>query len=421
MFSKSNFTYLASTTIIVLWWLTAFKNPVATEPFYYNSEALKNQARPKEELNFKSIDSFSLSRTEIKQAIDGDITVMGKLISEWDIEAEILEYKGYDNVKRLDRQDFIRSQIMTKTLCKADPSEIEIIRFQQRQRVVIDNTGHPLDLSLPYHKFLPQTYLSAGILMALIDPSQIVALPKGLRNQTSIYPEKTTSQIDTDIDSFHCERISLTAPDIAIVAQYYSHPSTLQALSSQGIEMFCMGNICDIKDVKKSISDLGQICNRPLKSELMNIFIEAALNAIDNKRLTIEDSIDLASVLIVNHHTQYSLPGTKTLTFSLMKRMGIPVNSTLFNGSIDDHAWSVPLQEEKIIGMNPKHLLIITLPNESILDYFYQTELFDHIDASKNRNVTILDEQVQQSPSQYIVLAYYDINQALFNLDEHSH
>jgi len=403
--------------MIAFWWLIAFKNPVGTEPLSFDYELIENQIPIKEPLCCNSLFTLALNRDEIKLALDGDVSMMGKLISKWDLEAEILEYQGVDHVKRLDRQDFLRSQIITKTLQFGDSHTINELRMLQRQHIVVDSTGHPLNLTIHYNKFLPQTYLAAGVLISLLDPHQIVALPKGFRKQESIYPVEFTKKILLDIDSFQSEKIYLSSPDLAIVAQYYSHPSTLQTLKSQGIEMFCMGNISDIDDVKKSINDLGQICNRPLKSDLLNLFIEAALSAIDNKRLIANTDIDLNDVLIVNHHTQYSLPASKTLTYSLMKRMGIRINPSMIDDSSIDHEWAIPLREEKIIGMNPKHLLIITSPHKASLDYFYQTELFNHIDASKKRCVTILDVQLQQSPSQYIVLAYYDLNAALVNLN----
>ncbi len=413
MLSKNSLTYFLSIFAIAIWWLAAFKNPVATETLNLNSP---HETTVKKSIDYKTDHLLKLDREEICKALNGDVVLMGSLIAQWELDSEILEYHGLANVKRLDRDDYLKSQLLSKTLLKYDESTLDVIREKYSESPVIDSMHRPFDCHVGRYRFLPQTFVSAGILLALVDVEQIVALPKGLRRHKHIYPTELTDQVDTDIDSFHTEKIFMCDPDLAFVAQHYSHPGTLDALNDQGIEMFSLDNIESVTDIQKFIRSIGHLCHRPLKADLLSIFIDSALNAIDNKRLIANKSLNMSSVMVVNYHTHYSLPGTKTLTSQLLKRMGINQPHSL--ELTGEYEWSVPIQEEKIIQQNPEHLLIITLAGESNLDYFYQTNLSRFTSAGKLQQIRVLDDNAQQTLSQHIVLAYYDLNHALVDLYE---
>lgn len=413
MLSKYNYT--ASIVFISFWWLIALKTPVATQPNLPMENIDKNIVT--EDSNFFPFSEvLNLDRSEIKKALDGDISLMKQLICTWDIESEFLEQQGIKQIKRIPRKDFIKSQILAKILTTSNPETLDKFQEDIRKKLIIDFLGNPLDLNNKTDKLLPQTYLSAGILMSIVDHKQIIALPKGMRNQKKIYSETIMNQIEMDLDHYQSEKIFKISPDLAIISPSYSHPSTIENLKNQEIPIFNMDSIRSIEDLKKAINDLGQISQQPLKSELLTIFIDAALNAIDNKRLIKNKNFNSKNILIVNYHTHYSLPGKNTITYELIKRLG-DINPW-YDDHVDNQSWFFTLKEEDLIAINPEYLLIITLKKDNSLNFFYQTEIFQYLNAAKNHRIKILDEEIQQNSSQYIVLAYYDINNSLCNLEE---
>jgi len=301
-------------------------------------------------------------------------------------------------------------------LTSCSPSNIEALRDQQRSPLLIDDSGSPFDLTNPPQVFLPQTYLSAGILLALCDPYSITALPKGMRLQDHIYSSELTNQTPYDLDSFHMEKLYTCKPDVSLISEQYTHPLTLQALESQNIPKFHVPEISTFEDIENVTCLIGHLCNRPFKAELLALFLKAAAMAIDNKREISLSDISKKRILVVNYYSNFSLPGTNTLTRYMIDRMGLTPPKQL-NGSITEERWSTPISEEMIIHNNPEKLIIITSSKpEYVLGYFYQTTLFQHIDAARNQQVAILDESIQQTISQYVLLAYYDLNHALVDL-----
>jgi iron complex transport system substrate-binding protein len=98
--------------------------------------------------------------------------------------------QGISSIQRLTRQKFLLSQMLSRKIAarssKNDPA----------QKL----------------KFLPQTYVSASFLMAFVPSSQIVAIPKGLRKLTQIYPHSVMELIPYDIDRYHTEILSKPIP-----------------------------------------------------------------------------------------------------------------------------------------------------------------------------------------------------------------
>lgn len=398
---------------IVFWWLIAFKSPEADEPHY---NILQEQTT--EDVSSAKHNVIAIDRPALVKALKGDTTLMGKLILEWDLDAEIIEYRFNKPVKRLQKDALIRSQILTRMICRSDDEELANLNEKYRKKLLIDDIGYPINLETPRLTFLPQTYMAAEILLSLADPSQITALPAGLRRQSILFSREELDLIPMNIDRYSSEKLYLASPDIALVAFGFSHPSSIEAMKKQGIELFTTGEITDFEDIKRVVGQIGHLANQPLKGELLAIFMEAALNAIDNKRTLELENTEEQRVLIVNYHTRFSLPGKKTLTSAFIKRMGLQAQLQLNSQLGKDLDWSIPLFEEQIHAFDPTHLLIIASDTAESRQYFMSIPALQKTEARLRNAIHVLDHQVQGSVSHQFVLAYYDLNNALVKLDE---
>lgn len=409
---------LLSIFAIVCWWLIAFKSPEADEPHYAIDHPQASNSGAATSCLLKERGIIALNRDTIAKALKGDVALMGKLILDWNMDADIIELQSSAPVKRLDKETLVRSQILARILTESNKEELSQRNEEFRKKLVIDDTGYPINLENPPRTFLPQTYMFAEILLSLVEPSQIVALPAGFLTQKTLFDSGELSSIELLIDRYSTEKLYLAAPDIALVAQSFSHPSTIEAMKTQGIELYTTTNIYSVDDIKRTVEEIGHIANEPLKGELLSIFIEAAFNAIDNKRNI--DFPDLSSerILVVSYHSQFSLPGKKTFTTAMLQRMGLHLQNAFREQLANDNDWSVPICEEKIYAFDPKFLLVITAACEGSQNYFSTIPAFQSIRAENNGSICVLDEQIQRTVSQQIVLAYYDLNNALVKLDE---
>lgn len=392
---------------VLLWWFVAFKSPVANEPMpFFQTEDFEDY----EEGLYCTNNLLKIEREVLVKAIRGDAALMTLLIHQWDVDSEILGTLGFENVKRLDRDDFLKSQVIGRVLC--NDNEIDQFEELSRKKLVIDDLGQPFDLETPPKVLLPQTHMSTEILLALVELDRIAALPSGYRNQSTLFCEHDLSAIKLDIDRHHSERLFQCNPDIAFVSKAYSHPGVLQILNDQEIPLYHIENTESIEDVKSSIINLGNIANSSLKANLLAIFIDAAMNAIDNKRMVLSRNLSSKKVLVTYYHSQFSLPGTKTLTYHFMQRMGVVDEEY----STSDF-WSTPIREEQIHNLNPDYLIIITSDTDNALNFFYSFPAFKNINAAQSRTIRVIDEYVQKSVSQNIVIAYFDLNNALVKLE----
>jgi len=357
------------------WWFAAFhtSHKILNEDFIAQNDGIYKSC--------EALDCLSpLHRHELHQALSGDFSLMQTLISAWDIDAQILQARGMLSVARLPQDRFLRSQELGRRIYKG-AGQVKNLREL---------------------KFLPQTYVSASFLMAIVPSRQIVAIPKGLRKLTQIYSSAVMEQIPYDIDRYHTEILFQAHPDIAFVA-HYSDPATVQTLQDQGIHLIFLKNIDSLEGIQEELKTTGNAAQAPLETELLSLFIEAALMNMDNRVLVMKGK-EIPKILCLDYFEQFALPTQKTLKGKLLLRLGI--NASL-NTAVD--AWSLPFTREELIAQNPAAMIISAPNGSSLKEQILREPSLSQIDAIKNGRIYTVDEALQDSPSQYLVLAYYDL------------
>lgn len=408
--------YIPLTLFVLSWWYIAFRpstQDLATTRTIADQKGINS--------NLTLLDSaFQISRTDIQKALSGNTSLMSRLIAEWDIDALIMQSNGIQPIQRLSTLNFVRSQWIQRQLASGDKQYIASLQKEYRQQFIIDAANNTILLEKPYLKVLPQTFAAASFLLALAPIEQIVGLPKRLREQEQLYTKELTSKIPLDIDRHNGEKLFLANPEIAFVANY-SHPATIQALANQGVVIYTMKNPATLEDIKSEILNTGHIIDRPLEAELLNIFIDAAMISLDNRisllNTKLEQQNKHPTMLFLNYHQNYSLSTQKSLTGQLLTRLE-RINTTLPTHltSKSNHEWTIPIGKEQILNLNPDCLIISTQHCQALEKEIRKDEALKQLTAIKNNHLYFVDEVIQQSPTQYIVLAYYDLIQALENL-----
>ena len=403
-----SFIFYAIPVVVVLsWWAFAF-NPKNSDPIPSYIPYANKQKDVPPIIKYLSL----IQRETLHTALSGDYHMMIKLITDWDHDAQIMEQFGMQDVKRLSKKDFLRSQLLARQINSSSPEELDILHDYFRVSHVVDDNGNLFDLSKTYRRFLPQSYVAASFLLALSEPESLVALPRGMREQKNIFPQKITQLIALDADRYNAEKLYEARPEIAFVADY-SHPSTVQALQNQGIPLFTLKHVNSPEEIKNALIRIGNLVNRPLEAELLNFFVEAAMQAIDNRFKILNASFNSPEtspkVLFLKHHLTFSTPTGNTLTGKLLKRMG--VKNLFGDESISNKsAWTIPIHQEQILEISPDYIIICTNCINSSKSNILKQPVF-HMLA--NKQIAFIDDALQDSPSQYMVLAYYDIFKAL--------
>jgi iron complex transport system substrate-binding protein len=415
-FFSSFFLYLSCGTFILGWWTLAWME----KPAY----PLSQQATfIDHSLTLRTSDLFpflaSLNRLTLQEALGGRFDLMLKLIEEWDLDAQVLTEKGMKGVQRLSNESYLQAQLLAK-LIESYPDDQRVkINNQLRSRLILDDNGKQIDLTHPLQQFFPQTYVAASFLLAIANPKQIKGIPKGLRALPHLYSTKLLQQIPTDLDNLQGEKLYLAKPDIAFIS-HYSHPNTLQVLQSQGIQLYAIKNIDTLADIQKILLKIGHLCNRPIEAQLLHLFIEASLMMLDNRLSALYTFHHLPSsvkpvksVLYLYHQQHYMMPTTKCLTGQLWKRALQYHPGIICPLSEDPYLWRLPFNQEKIVNFDADCLIISTPSLEAYKNQILYSFALKQLKSFHFKHLFYIDETVQESPTQYIVLAYFDIFQAL--------
>jgi iron complex transport system substrate-binding protein len=410
---SSTLYYILSITTILGWWYFAFLFPPSSKNFNTLTplEIKTPKTTPPPFLAYLS----PLKRERIQEALAGDIKIMTSLISDWDVDARILEKHGLFDVKRLSREKFLKAQMIGRKLLNSNDQELRELRHQFAQKTIVDDTGNLFVLDSTFQKFLPQSFFAASILLAITPPENIVAIPHGFRYQKDLYPIATTEKIPLDIDRYNSEKIYQMKPEIAFVA-HYSHPSTLQALKNQGIQLFTIKSIDSFPEITSTINRIGQVVNRALEAELLTLFMESAMLAIDNHLYAMSHSAleeqGSPRVMFLNHLTQFSIPTSKTITGQLIEKLHARNFNFISMNSNDKNRWMTPVDLEQLQNLNPDCLIVSTSDSEFMMKKFSDDPVLRSLAATKNNKLFFIDA-APQAPTQYLVIAYLDIAEAL--------
>jgi iron complex transport system substrate-binding protein len=151
---------------------------------------------------------------------------------------------------------------------------------------------------------------------------------------------------------------------------------------------------------------------------MLKIFMEAAMAANDNKiamliRYYAENHIPSPRVLYLNFHQKFSVPTLHSMTGQLLKRLGTLDISLTACQNEDTQKITVAIDRERLLNLNPDCLIVATENNHALEKEMRQDSAFSKLKALRHNKIFFVDEVIQQSPTQYIVLAYHDLIQVL--------
>ncbi len=404
--------YALLISFIMGWWSLAFRAPssaapllssITSQPLALKTSSLLEELSP-------------LQRETLHQALSGNFSLMLDLIDQWDQDAQLLAQNGLPHIQRLSTESYLQAHILGHLLQDSSSIDLRQLNCKMNLEGLYDDRGRYITIQDHFQRFLPQTYVAASFLLAIAQPHEIVALPRGLRHLPQIYSADRLKQIPLNIEGLSSEKLYQAQPDLAFVAPY-SHPPALEALRNQGIPLYTLQHVNTVAEIQEALLKIGHASNHILEAQLLSLFMEACFLSIDNRlsalqTLTPASAIPL-KMLYLYYNQSYMLPTTKCLTGQLMSRALQHCPHLLCSLPESEYEWRIPCEQEKIVQANPD-CLIITTPYQMNSRLLAERQpALQNMTAFQSQRIAYLDETIQESPSQYIVLAYYDILHAL--------
>jgi iron complex transport system substrate-binding protein len=411
-FTKSFYLYSLLSLFILGWWTLAFRPSSSSSPSVFPKDFFLSDLQTHE--IFRTLST--LQRSALQQALSGNAALMMDFITQWESDAKVLQKDfGIKGIQRLNQEDYLKAQLLTHLILTLPQDQLREINCKLRKPYILDATGRQIQSQDSFCRFLPQTYMTANILLAIAKTDEIIAIPKGLRQLNQLYTAQFLDQIPLDADRCHSEKLFLANPHMAFVSPY-SHPASVQALSKQKIPLYHVQTVLMPADIQKVILEIGHICNHPVEAQLLSIFIEAGLLSIDNRLKalsTLPRPISKSKKLLyLCHYQQYYMPTKKCITGQLLER-ALQNYEGLTTPTANHEDWMVPYDREKIFNMDPDYLILSIANADQDKSRFKHQQSLQNLTACKNNQIAFVDESLQDSPTQFVVLAYYDLFESI--------
>lgn len=399
----SKFTYLTIGLFILGGWLFSF---------YPFSKETSTSSKPIDALEPLQASKLlaplsSLERNDLIQALSGHTKLMAQLINDWDMDAQILEHNGVKNIKRLPADDLLKAQLISRLLHTEPPYYPDQNRLLQ-QSYIIDDSGKAIKLSHKNSRFYPQTFATASFLLAIVPPQKIIAIPTQLYQYNHLFAWDRLAKIAHRCDDCTGEALAPSKPSLVFVSPY-SQPETIQSLQNKGLDLFFLKGGETLKDIHDSLLKIGYATGHALEANLLNLFIEACFLSLDNRFQAIQafhqNSGFIKKILYIHLDQAYTQPTTKSLTGQLFSRainQSQGLSCEIPNSSSE---WRIPITKEKIAQERPDFVVVSCHLNEMTM--------IPVLPSVEIKNIFYLDENVQESPTQHIALAYFDIFQII--------
>ncbi len=315
--------------------------------------------------------SFSIQhsneRNHLKLALEGDFNLMTSLMATWE---------------NISPKTLLHAQDLAKDIQKTHP------------------TTHP--------KLLPQTDLSAEILLAIASPQQFIALPSAVCKRRSI------NHACLNCANLTSDHLYQLRPDIAFIGDY-SNPRFVQALRSLKIETCLIKTACCLEGITSIIMQMGEVTKHLAEAELLSLFMKSCMIDLDKqivaKLAQQKNKLNPSKkILYLTHYGQMALPDKYSLTWQHLKRLNnLGFSFQLINSQ--EQEFPIIINIEKLQHLKPE-VLLIGIP----LDVSASSSMHWKISHVTSCVITCVDDQIQQSPTQLYALAYYDLVHALMKV-----
>lgn len=389
--------YFFAGLFVFCWWGVAFR-----EEFSFLTPS------PKSEESLPPSSSLSLDRIAFHRALSGDFREMGALLSSWFQETAALREK-YPAELLFFKENSVEERLYAKLLAHlvlSDPETAHAINQILQPSQMKDDSGRMLPLSSEFKLFLPQTYAAASFLLSICPPQKLAAIPAGLKTMPQLYSGSLLQTISLRAS------LSQLRPDLAFVAPY-SSPYVIERLRNQGVVLCSMDHRGRVDKIATDFLKIGEASMHSLEAALAVFFFRKAVHVIDTQFRALWLGLEKKAPLKILYLTQrcdFWLPGFESQPGGLLSRALSLCEGWECPLSKGYHA---PYTKEEILHDQPDILMISASHPESVRSSLEREEWMRELTAFRNKKIFYLDEVIQNSPTQYLALAYLDLFLAL--------
>ncbi|MGE7763295.1 ABC transporter substrate-binding protein [Peribacillus sp. NPDC097895] len=249
---------------------------------------------------------------------------------------------------------------------------------------VIDDTGKKIKFDKAPETVVSLQPSNTEILFALGQGKKVVGV-----TDFDDYP-KEAKDIEHVSDSvnINTEKIIALKPD-AIIAYTIGDETALKPLEDAGIPVFVIKSAANFDDVYGDIGQIAKVMGVTDKGNKLVKDIKSQITSVEEKVKTLDEKEQ--TYFEISPAPEIYTTGAETFQQEILDTAGI-------KNIFDDQKGWVKVSEEEIVKRNPKAIITTATYTEDAVGEIKSRKGWEDIDAVKNDDVHLLDENVMSRP-----------------------
>ena len=298
--------------------------------------------------------------------------------------------------------------VVSLTACGGKSSSTQ----QVAAYTVTDVSGHQLKLTQKPQRIVSLNVSTDEILAKLVGAERIAAFSKLADNPgISTIAKEDLQKVKLRVDAHGTEALLAARPDLVVIADWRG-PELAESLRGVGVNVFVYKTPTTVKDIKETITLLGQITGEPKKAAAMVAEMDKSLQGIHAKLGTIPKD---KQVKVVALSFMGAFGGKETTfddecTYAQVRNM-VGEKNIFKSGAVS---------KEAIVEMNPDLLIMPSwdFGEKKSAQTFLQETLTDpslqSVTAIQKKNLVQIHDAYLYSTSQDCVLAIAELAKAAY-------
>ncbi|TVX76505.1 ABC transporter substrate-binding protein [Peribacillus simplex] len=249
---------------------------------------------------------------------------------------------------------------------------------------VTDDTGKKIKFEKIPEKVVSLQPSNTEILFALEQGDKVVGV-----TDFDNYPEEAKNiEHVSDSVNINAEKIIALKPD-AIIAYTIGDEATLKPLEDAGIPVFIIKSAANFDDVYGDIGQIAKVMGVAEKGDELVKDIKSQIASVEEKVETLDEKEQ--TYFEISPAPEIYTTGAETFQHEILNSAGI-------KNIFDDQKGWVKVSDEEIVKRNPKSIITTATYADDAVGEIKSRKGWEDIDAVKNDDVHLLDENVMSRP-----------------------
>lgn len=312
------------------------------------------------------------------------------------------------------------------TACQAninqteDDASSEIEEAQQDLfPVTVESANGPVEIKEKPERILPLSLDVAEIVLELVDPSKVVAVPKAVEDEQLSTQTEKADQIEKRVASavhIDPEEILSFDTDLLLLTKMHGQEEDAnEVLSEVDVPIVTFDTMGTVEDFLNNVEIIGDAVGEPEKATELMTSMKKEIEEIQEK---IPSDGENPSVLVLSEvgpGTGPFMMGPGNISYDLIKLAGaIPAVDEI------DLERSTPASIEQLLNMDPDFIFLLDFvgKGEEVFAELSESPGWDRLQAIENDRVKVLDVKYLMNPNPLVVEGLDIMVDWIYSLEE---